>query len=257
MIKVYYGLTNHSQVKRTSRQIPIMISGRWLLKIKPKSCLFNYLAEYVSVFLDSGAFGAAFYDGGFNYTVDEYTALVKRLKPEFWASMDYPCEPNVRNGMSVDERIHLTVENAVRLDKENIFGFVPVIQGWLPSEYLYCIDALEAEGLIKPVMGIGSICRRGKQEPIVEIIRHLCERLPRVKFHAFGVKINTLKYNNGEILNYLDSIDTAAWQFNEKDELGGWKPRTYQEIERRLKSYKVKLDIRMQTGFQLILKSII
>lgn len=253
-MKVYYGLTNHSQLKRMPRDLPIMVSARWLMKVRPNSIAFQYLAEYKSVFLDSGAFGCAFYDGGFTYSIEEYADLVWRVKPELWATMDYPCEPNIMPNMSVWERIESTISNTLALKKRCPYmGFVPIIQGWEVEDYLACAEKLAEAGLIKPIMGIGSICRRGKQEPIVKIVRTLYSKLLGVKFHAFGVKVNTLKYNNGEVLNYLDSIDTAAWQFNEKDELGGWRPRTYQELERRLQGYKGKLDSRLDGPYQLVL----
>ncbi|GAI09973.1 unnamed protein product, partial [marine sediment metagenome] len=47
--------------------------------------------------------------------------------------------------------------------------------------------------------------------------------------------------------------DTAAWQFNEKDELGGWRPRTIQELERRLEGYRDKLNKRIERPYQLVL----
>lgn len=252
MLKVYYGLTNYSQLKRMQRDLPIMVSGRWLIKLPSTSIAFQYMSEYTSVFLDSGAFGAAKYDGGFTYTPDEYLELVHYTRPELWASMDYPCEPSVRNGQTIEERLRLTVDNAAILAKSGIPGFIPVIQGWEPSDYLACIDMMEAAGLVRTVMGIGTLCRRGSQQQIVNIVRHLSSRLPATKFHAFGVKISTLKCNHGEALNYLESIDTAAWQFNEKDELGGWRPRTHQELVRRLEGYKKKLNRRVEGPYQLV-----
>ena len=57
MVKVYYGLTNYSQLKRLRRDLPIMVSGRWLINLPPTSTAFKYISEYDSVFLDSGAFG--------------------------------------------------------------------------------------------------------------------------------------------------------------------------------------------------------
>jgi len=251
-MKVYYGLTSHSQLKRLPKELDVLVSARMLLKMSANSIAYQYLTEFESVMLDSGAFGSAFWDGGYTYEPDDYLAVVERVKPEWWATMDYPCEPNILKDISTHQRIEKTIENTIILSAVPFKGLLPVIQGWQIEDYLYCVERMEKEGLIQPVMGIGSICRRGKQEPIVAIARELSKRLPSVKFHAFGVKVSTLSYNNGEILNYLDSLDTAAWQFNEKDELGGWKPRNYQEISRRLVGYRDKLNQRLSRPYQLV-----
>ncbi len=230
-----------------------MVSARWLIKLPVNSVAFRYISEYQGVFLDSGGYGAAFYDDGFKFSIDEYAELVQKIRPEYWATMDYPCEPNVRQGMTVNKRIALTIKNCQKLLSVGLPGCVPVIQGWELNDYLLCVELMRKANVIQPVMGIGSICRRGKQAEIVEIVRHLHKELPQTQFHAFGVKINALKCNNGEILNYLHSIDTAAWQFNEKDEFGGWRPRTREEIDRRLKGYREKLGLRASGPYQLIL----
>lgn len=253
-MKVYYGLTNHSQIKRLPRELDIMVSARMLMKMPTSSVIYQYLSEFRSVMLDSGAFGSAFWDGGYTYGTDDYLDIVARLRPAWWVTMDYPCEPNILKDMPVRQRIDRTVDNTATLSTAPFSGFLPVIQGWQIKDFLYCVDRMEQADLIREVMGIGSICRRGKQEPIVAIIRELSKRLPGIKFHAFGVKVSTLSYNNGEILNYLDSLDTAAWQFNEKDELGGWRPRTCEDLSRRLIGYKAKLEGRIEGPYQGVLR---
>ena len=253
-MKVYYGLTSHSQLKRLPRELDILVSARMLIKMSGNSVIYKYISEFNSVMLDSGAFGCANWDGGFTYGPSDYLKVVEKVMPEWWVTMDYPCEPNILKDMTNYERIERTIENTKILFTSQIAGLLPVIQGWLVEDYLHCVERMEEEGLIMPVMGVGSICRRGSQAKVVNIISELSERLPRTEFHAFGIKINTLNYNNGEILNYLDSLDTAAWQFNEKDELGGWKPRSYQEISRRLIGYRDKLNQRLSLPYQLALK---
>lgn len=252
-MKVYFGLTNHSQLKRLPRDLDIMVSARMLMKMRTSSIAYKYISEFRSVMLDSGAFGSAFWDGGYTYEPDDYLKIVEKVMPDWWVTMDYPCEPNILPQVSIRERIHRTIENTKLLRTAPFPGFLAVIQGWEIEDYHYCVNRMEAEGLIMPVMGIGSICRRGSQAKVVSIIAELARLLPRVKFHAFGAKINTLNYNNGEILNYLDSLDTAAWQFNEKDELGGWQPRSHQEISRRLIGYRDKLNRRLSSPYQISL----
>ena len=106
--------------------------------------------------------------------------------------------------------------------------------------------------MIKPIMGIGSLCRRGSQKYIVAIVSELRNRLPEVKFHAFGVKISALNYNNGELLNYLDSLDTAAWQF--KKEAGpDRRPKRCSDYPRLFRDYSEKLNKRINSPYQLVL----
>lgn len=254
-MKVYYGLTNYSQLKRLTRDLDILVSARMLIKMAADSVAYKYISEFRSVMLDSGAFGSAFWDGGYTYEPNDYLKIVEKVKPEYWVTMDVPCEPNIMPELSTQERIEKTVANTKALIPAPFPGLLPVIQGWEVADYLRCIDLMQQEDILKPVMGIGSICRRGKQEAIINIVRHIAQRLPGVKFHAFGVKISTLNYNHGEILNYLDSLDTAAWQFNEKDELGGWRPRTIKELAKRLEGYRTKLNSRKEGPYQLVLES--
>lgn len=254
-MKIYYGLTSHSQLKRLPRELDIMVSARMLIKMSNNSVVYKYLSEFNSVMLDSGAFGCAKWDGGYTYGVDDYLRIVEKVMPEWWVNMDYVCEPNILKNMATSQRIEQSIENAKILCTAPFSGFLPVIQGWAVEDYLYCAKRMEDESLVLPVMGIGSICRRGSQGEIVAIVAALANRLPKVKFHAFGVKINTLNYNNGEILNYLVSLDTAAWQFNEKDELGGWRPRSHREISKRLIGYRDKLNQKLSQPYQLVLRN--
>lgn len=254
-MKVYYGLTDHSQLKRLPRDIDILVSARMLMKMRTSSIAYKYISEFRSIMLDSGAFGSAFWDGGYTYGPDDYLGIVEKIMPELWVTMDYPCEPNILPDMPVLERIEKTIKNTKALCTAPFPGLLPVIQGWLIEDYLYCIERMEKESLIMPVMGIGSICRRGSQRNIVAIVSEIKRQLPKVKLHAFGVKISALNYNNGELLNYLDSLDTAAWQFNEKDELGGWRPRSHQEIYKRLIGYQEKLNSKISGPYQLVLTS--
>jgi len=172
-MKVYYGLTNHSQIKRLPRELDIMVSARMLIKMCSSSVVYKYLSEFRSVMLDSGAFGSAFWDGGYTYGTEDYLTVVQRVKPEWWVTMDYPCEPNVLQDIPTRQRIDRTIENTATLSAAPLSGFLPVIQGWQIEDYLYCVERMEQADLIREVMGIGSICRRGKQEPIVAIIRQL------------------------------------------------------------------------------------
>jgi len=248
---IYYGVTNYSQLRALPADTNIMISARWLISLPRDSVAFEYAKRFKSVFLDSGAFGAHFYDRGFKFTMDEYIDLVRFMKPNLWSSMDVPCEPHlIPISMSTAERIERTVNDARYLAHHGPPGFVPVIQGWEVGDYLHCADLMESHGLIRLVMGIGSLCRRGSQAEVVAIVRELHRRLPNVKFHAFGIKLNALGYNRGEILNYLHSLDTAAWQFRKRSD-GKRVPISCREFPKLFDDYSGKLNSKTAGPYQI------
>ncbi len=242
-MKVYYGLTSHTQLKRSPRDIDVMLSARWLIKKSSDSVVWSYIKEFKSWFLDSGAFGSFFYDGGFNITLDQYIDFVDRVKPDYWISMDMPCEPHIiQSPLNTHERIEFTIDNTKILAKTNLPGFVPVIQGWTVDDYLYCANRMKFEGLIRPYMAVGSLCRRGSQKDIVAILAALKQSLPHTQFHGLGTKINALIYNNGEAMNYLDSLDTSAWQFRKlpSDQGGSFRPQSWSQLIQSLTIYREK-----------------
>lgn len=257
-MKIFYGLTNHSQLKpgRLPTDIDILVSARFLMPLPERSPVFEYLQGFGELFLDSGAFGSAFWDGGYTYSCANYLDLVERVQPDWWATMDYPCEPSIRYGggnLTTAQRISRTVENTAWLAEHDLAGFVPVIQGWEITDYLHCADLLEAAGLLRPVMGVGSICRRGSQANVVAILRALRARLPDVRFHAFGAKLATCTYANGEALNYLHSIDTAAWQFK-KDANGKRLPLKVSTFPAQFCAYRAKLERLLAGPYQGLLE---
>lgn len=256
-IKVYYGLTNHSQLKRLPADANIMVSARWLLKWPWRSIAFDYLKRFNSLFLDSGAYGSALNDGGFRYSPDDYLSLVGKVQPDYWSSMDVCCEPSLPLSMTTRERVQETVRLAEILSRAPYPGFLPVIQGWRVSDYLYCIELLTRKGLIYPVMGIGSLCRRGKVEPILRVLREIHNSLPGVKFHTFGAKIRVLTYSLGEAQNYIHSIDTAAWQIKRVKDAGyyaKWRDHRADCYLAMFKDYRQRLSTILSEPFQLVLR---
>jgi len=251
-LKVYYGLTNHGQLKNMPEDLDIMVSARFLIALSPKSLAFDYLKRYRSVMLDSGAFGCAFYDGGYTYSMMDYVHLVEKVRPALWVTMDYPCEPHIMPNLNVTERIVRTIENTEKLQSLGIPGLLPVIQGWTVEDYKLCVRLMKYKGVIRHLMGIGSICRRGSQSKIVAIVSELRKELPDTKLHAFGVKIDSLSYNNGELLNYLHSLDTAAWQFK-MGVKGLERPKRRHDYENLIAEYSKALEARISKPYQLVL----
>lgn len=250
-MKVYYGLTNYSQLKHMPENINAMVSARMLMKMSPKSVAFNYCQRYERLFLDSGAFGSAMFDGGYTYTPDQYFQLVTRVQPNLWATMDFPCEPDIMPELSTDDRIRLSIENTQYFGKLDYPGFLPVIQGWEIEDYLKCVELMETKGVLRDYLGIGSICRRGSQAKIVAIVSELRKRLPDTRLHAFGVKINALSYNGGELMNYLHSLDTAAWQFKMERSIER-RPKRVHDYPKLFEQYSKALKEKITGPYQLV-----
>jgi len=165
------------------------------------------------VFLDSG--GWQFFNRFRNYpfSVEQYVDFTNSFQPDFFATMDIPCEPDVtkKNKRTIKGNIDETIENTIKiLDLKPESTLVPVIQGWNVEDYLYCIDEMKKQGLMKPYVAVGTLCRRGNVSKILEILRVIRKNIPfYVRLHGFGVKISSLK--KPEIYNLLYSCDSAAW----------------------------------------------
>lgn len=150
------------------------------------------------VFLDCGGYVFFSEYGRFPFTPAAYLNLVAYLMPDYYASMDYPCEPSISSelaGMDVEARIQATVANAVALaDMEAMIPgpvLVPVIQGWVIEDYWRCLDLYAAAGLIRPYMAIGSMCTRSNTAEIAELVAAVhtyAARLGVQRLHAFGLK---------------------------------------------------------------------
>jgi len=169
--------------------------------------------------MDSGAFSEININGRYTFTPEEYLRYIEMHQPSLFFNMDYMCEPFVleRTGLSVREHQTRTIENQIRimdlLDKYDIRGeFCGCIQGWNIKDYLNHIDALKAQGLITPRMGVGSVCRRNSKAQIVEVLQAVKNELPTIKLHGFGVKTDILK--EPLIYECLDSCDSMAWSFD-------------------------------------------
>jgi hypothetical protein len=85
---------------------------------------------------------------------------------------------------------------------------IPVLQGWTLEQYQRCADMYAAAGVdlaAKPVVGLGSVCRRQATDEIEQIVRHFASQ--GLKLHGFGVKTKGL----GAYADDLVSADSMAW----------------------------------------------
>jgi len=172
------------------------------------------------LFVDSGGFHHMMNGCGEYQSSDiEYADYLVEYEPEFYALRDYPCEPELlsdlhRTVKGQQERTtnhHAKLLNELR-DRGITDNAVSVIQGWRPNDYLSHIDQLRDRGLMTDRMAVGSVCRRGADQDIAQVIVRIREELPdRISLHAFGVKGSVLRFP--KVVRALDSVDSAAYDY--------------------------------------------
>lgn len=152
-------------------------------------------------FLDSGGYLMLLKYGYYPFSVDSYANLIARLEPNFYASMDYACEPdlidqNKTRYPTVESRIRETVKNAKALSFwEDILPgkMLPVIQGYTLDEYLECIELYKQSEMIRDYMAVGSMCRRIDQGELNKLIPGIHKAFIDAggkHLHFFGLKLS-------------------------------------------------------------------
>lgn len=146
---------------------------------------------------------------------DEYGSMWARLvsdvgPPDFVGIQDWPCEEQClrRTGSTVREHQEATLHNYLYLAEEFPFvPWLPTLQGWHPWEYVEHYRMYRAVGveLAGQRVGIGSLCRRGSQTDIAEVVGTLAPL--GMRMHAYGVSINGLRLMG----HLLGSSDSQAW----------------------------------------------
>lgn len=222
-MRFFFGVANGSGKKALETYAPRKVD-----------VLINYASKYRTpprnagwLFIDSGGFS-------FFYRMKEYPDpherylefVLRRVKSGrfeniLFANRDYPCEPEVRKkwGRTVRENQMKTIENQMAIQdliddqypelKEH---FVAVLQGWGLDDYLWMLDYMREHGLLTKVIGLGTMCRRGKEPQIRRYILAIREAAPkRVGLHAFGVKFGVLQYP--DVRHALHSADSLAYQY--------------------------------------------
>lgn len=174
------------------------------------------------LFVDSGGYHHMVAgDGAYESSDEEYLIYLLKHRPSLYALRDYPCEPDLLKslGRSVREQQKRTTDHHRQLlDKVEGHNLadnaVSVVQGWTRNQYLDHLDELRDHGLLTETMAIGTVCRRGYDSEIAEIVMAVRDALPSwVNLHAFGVKSSVLRFE--EVVNALDSVDSAAYDYSE------------------------------------------
>ena len=220
-MKIRVGLEgNRKPVIARAREIgaPILISANSLWDNERQKWYGWRCYAGLDVALDCGGFVAMKRYGGYRWTVDQYVKLAAEMRPEWYAQMDFCCEPEIAADQSVVfKRIDSTVAHLHACqDAARTAGAampMPVLQGWNPSDY--CQGPIYDQGFQWPALvGIGSVCRRQVNGPdgVVAVVSALDAKVPdHVRFHLFGVKTTALKELATRFPNRIESSDSMSW----------------------------------------------
>ena len=187
--------------------------------------------------LDCGGFVAMKQYGGYRWNIADYVELATTLRPLWWAAMDYCCEPEIAGcQQEITRRVEDTVYSLAKtiatvvVWNRELPGWpatppTPVIQGWKPSDYRYCVDKIEHCLFGDPayieaighdswpsLVGVGSVCRRrlSGESGLMRVLDTLEGILPNhVQFHLFGVKSSALSKLRDR--PRIASVDSMAW----------------------------------------------
>lgn len=217
-MKFYVGVGQQSQI--------MWVKDRFMLSyqvVRRRKHAWG-IPDHLEWIMDSGSFSELKKHGKYTFTPEEYFEKVLLWQPDYFVNMDWMCEPFQLDKTKKTAREHqqLSLDNQIKLyelwedswikDRCELMG---VIQGWIVPEYIRHIDQLKDHGMILPYMGVGSVCRRGKEDHIRVVLRAVRKELPDTKLHGFGVKTTMLK--KAATYDYLDSVDSQAWCYS------GWK----------------------------------
>lgn len=169
--------------------------------------------------MDSGAFTELHNHGGYRHTVAEYARDAARWigngELDAIVAQDYMCEPFMlaRTGMSVADHQRLTIERYDELLTFSLPVYVlPVLQGYLPREYVTHLDSYGDRLALGAWVGVGSVCKRnGRPESVLAVLHAIHDTRPDLRLHGFGVKSTSLAHPG--VRHELHSADSMAWSY--------------------------------------------
>lgn len=223
---VYVGTGQPNQA--INSPVPVFLSASRLQRYKSRGENWPIVQSGAGWAGDSGAFTALVQVGPnpidkkthpWWMHPEDYGAMWVRLAddiiwPDFVACQDWPCEIAAREATGKSTRWHIeaTIENYLYLAAEfRMVPWLPVLQGWLPEDYRHAAKLYEQAGVDLSdgrLVGLGSICRRGSEREIAELVEHFT--LDRgMRLHGFGVSKKALS----RIGWLLGSSDTQAWSY--------------------------------------------
>lgn len=206
-MKFYIGLFNLSHAKDFNRSF---IS-------------FNRLLGRQSIFkvndwiMDSGAFSQV-QNGGFVYSAERYVEIANRWTSvgnlQAIVSQDYMCEPAIlkRTNRTILEHQIYTIRRYDIIQKYCRAYVMPVLQGYMPDDYVRHLKMYGKRLKEGQWVGIGSICKRNTDPfQIMNILEMIKMEREDLCIHAFGLKVTALAYRS--VRDLLYSADSMAWSW--------------------------------------------
>ncbi len=203
--------------------IPLMVSHRTLAR-------YRVLPRATGLwFKDSSGFTRLFLEGSWDgLPADRFVAETRRYALEvgnmqYAAPRDWMCEPVIltKTGLSIQEHQRRTVDDCLDLmQRAPELPWTPVLQGWKLIDYLRCLELYDRAGVVlrgeepqegeedrRPLVGVGTICRRQGTDEAARILGRLAAE--GLRLHAFGLKIQGIS----RAAAYLASSDSLAWSY--------------------------------------------
>lgn len=173
--------------------------------------------------LDSGAYTELTQFGRWRMDAPTYAKLARRYHdeigpPSHIAQLDWPCEDAAlrQTRLSLAEHQAATIRNGLDLrEREPDLPWMMVLQGVTRGHYLRHLDQWLAAGIdlrSEPIVGLGSVCRKGNTLRTALLIKELAEL--GIKLHTFGFKIQGLIASADKIT----SADSLSWSRNARYE---------------------------------------
>jgi hypothetical protein len=228
-MKVFFGINARwQQYKYLPEALRVMYSAAGMWTGDKWGNRKRYPRQASETWLDFGGFTLLNKYPDYPFSPMAALNLVTWLKPDYFASLDYPCEPDISRSlarlMTNQERIEKTVTNAVEMAQgldmlhpaKSVM--VPVIQGYTLQEYEYCLGLYAQAGLLREYMAVGSVCRRWKVAELRQIIPAIWQAARDrgvERLHWFGLKVLP------ELQPYIYSMDTATILDDYSSELRG------------------------------------
>jgi len=169
--------------------------------------------------LDSGAFSQISRYGKFIISPTQYLEQIER-----WSScgklmaactQDWMCESVIleKTGKSIEEHQELTVRSYAELASKSAIYILPVLQGFVPVDYVRHVrtygNLLESGQWV----GVGSICKRnGNPDAIEDVLLAIKRERSDLRLHGFGIKLSAME--RPTVRAMLASCDSMAWSFH-------------------------------------------
>lgn len=204
--------------------LPVMFSANAFMRRDARGAICSVRFPDHAMFagldaaLDSAGYVAASQYHGYPWSIDQYLDLVESFDWAWYASMDHCAEPEIAGDrvsvmfrMAETCRSHALLLNAAR--RRGLPDPVPVLQGWSPSDYLWCVDHYPVERW-PDLVGVGSMCRRQLAGPdgVLAVLDALDAVLPaHTRLHLYGLKGAAL----GVVGQHprICSVDSMAWDY--------------------------------------------